>query len=97
MFYVQGSLSIIWYVLWLVFVFDSPALHPRVSRTERQMIESSLGITSGVPAGPVRRTHIYSNVLKILPMILRIGNNKGQFPKNLRQVSQLHVTCICNS
>ena len=42
-FYVQGGLSVLWYILWLIFVYDSPSLHPRISRTEKQMIESSLG------------------------------------------------------
>jgi len=42
-FYVQGILSCIWYVLWLFFVFDSPTLHPRITKSEKHMIESSLG------------------------------------------------------
>ncbi|KAF2348310.1 Major facilitator superfamily, partial [Trinorchestia longiramus] len=42
-FYVQGGLCLLWYILWLIFVFDSPAQHPRVSRAERQMIETSIG------------------------------------------------------
>lgn len=42
-FYVQGGLSVLWYVLWLVLVFDSPQQHPRISKTERQMIDGALG------------------------------------------------------
>ncbi|XP_018006986.1 sialin isoform X2 [Hyalella azteca] len=49
-FYVQGALSILWYVLWLFFVYDSPSQHPRISRSERQMIESSIG--GGSPDAP---------------------------------------------
>lgn len=42
-FYIQGGLSLLWYILWLIFVYDSPALHPRISRAERKYIEESLG------------------------------------------------------
>ena len=44
-FYVQGGLSLIWYFLWLCFVYDSPKLHPRISRQERDFIYSSMGVT----------------------------------------------------
>jgi hypothetical protein len=50
-FYVQGALSILWYILWLFFVYDSPSQHPRISRSERHMIESSIG--GGSPDAPV--------------------------------------------
>lgn len=46
-FYVQGALSVLWYVLWLIFVFDSPSQHPRISRSERHMIDSSIGTVAG--------------------------------------------------
>uniref|UniRef100_A0A2P2HW34 Sialin-like n=1 Tax=Hirondellea gigas TaxID=1518452 RepID=A0A2P2HW34_9CRUS len=50
-FYVQGVLSILWYILWVIFVFDSPSQHPRITRTERQMIDNSIGGGSAI-TGP---------------------------------------------
>ena len=35
-------MGIVWFVLWLLVAFDSPAKHPRVSTEERIYIESSI-------------------------------------------------------
>jgi len=53
-FYVQGSLSCLWYVLWLFLVYDSPAVHPYIGQQEKNMIQSSLGTTvaTAKPAVP---------------------------------------------
>ncbi|XP_063845764.1 LOW QUALITY PROTEIN: sialin-like [Scylla paramamosain] len=53
-FYVQGGLSLLWYILWLIFVYDSPAQHPRISRAEKKYIEESLGtvVKTEKPAVP---------------------------------------------
>lgn len=53
-FYVQGGLSLIWYVLWLIFVYDSPSQHPRIARAEKKFIEESLGtvVKTEKPAVP---------------------------------------------
>ena len=40
-FYIEGSLSVMVVGAWLFFIYDSPALHPRISRQEREYIESS--------------------------------------------------------
>lgn len=50
-FYVQGGLSLLWYVLWLVFVFDSPSRHPRISNKEKKFIEEAIGQLSGKKSG----------------------------------------------
>ncbi|GLH15177.1 Putative inorganic phosphate cotransporter [Gryllus bimaculatus] len=42
-FYVTGALGVIWYLPWLLCVFDSPAKHPRITPEERRYIETSLG------------------------------------------------------
>lgn len=42
-FHVCGIIGTIWYLGWLVYVFDSPAKHPRISSDERNYIEKALG------------------------------------------------------
>ena len=42
-FYVFGVCGIVWFVVWMVFVYDTPAQHPRISPAERALIERSIG------------------------------------------------------
>ena len=39
-----GLCGVVWFVLWMIFVSDSPAEHPRISDEERDMIEKSIGV-----------------------------------------------------
>lgn len=41
-FYVQGGLAMIWCLLWLIFVYDSPQDHPRIHPVERELFESCM-------------------------------------------------------
>lgn len=43
MFYVIGTLTILWFVLWCFFVYDTPAKHPRISSEELNFIEKTIG------------------------------------------------------
>ncbi|XP_046405692.1 putative inorganic phosphate cotransporter isoform X2 [Ischnura elegans] len=45
-FYVMGGLSCIWCVLWIIFVYDGPDVHPRISEAEKTYILTSLGSSS---------------------------------------------------
>ncbi len=38
-----GAVGIMWFFLWFMVGFSSPASHPRISRAERDFIESSIG------------------------------------------------------
>ena len=38
----SGALGILWFILWIFTSSDSPASHPRISREEREYIESHL-------------------------------------------------------
>uniref|UniRef100_A0A672HXB2 Sialin n=1 Tax=Salarias fasciatus TaxID=181472 RepID=A0A672HXB2_SALFA len=41
-FYIFGAVGLLWFVLWGLFVFDTPNTHPRISERERIYITSSL-------------------------------------------------------
>ena len=40
-FYIEGSLSLIVVSAWLFVIYDSPSLHPRISKQEQEYIEST--------------------------------------------------------
>ncbi|KAH9508375.1 hypothetical protein Btru_050943 [Bulinus truncatus] len=42
-FYVFGSLGCVWFIAWTLLVHNTPAEHPRISESEREYIESSVG------------------------------------------------------
>jgi sugar phosphate permease len=41
-FYVIGCLTIVWFGFWWLLVFDNPESHPRISKSEKDLIEASL-------------------------------------------------------
>ncbi|XP_072157136.1 sialin isoform X2 [Bemisia tabaci] len=45
-FYVTGLLGLVWSAFWFGLVYDTPAVHPRISPAERQYIEESIGQTT---------------------------------------------------
>jgi hypothetical protein len=36
-------MSILWYIIWEIFAYESPAMHPTISEKERNYIEGSIG------------------------------------------------------
>ncbi len=42
-FYLIGALTIVWFGLWCLYVYDSPSEHPRISTEELNFIEKSIG------------------------------------------------------
>ncbi|XP_034229962.1 sialin-like [Thrips palmi] len=41
-FYISGALGVLWWLAWVVLVFDSPDEHPRIASTERLYIQKAL-------------------------------------------------------
>ncbi|XP_044256036.1 sialin-like [Tribolium madens] len=41
-FYTAGGVALLWAILWFYFIYDSPRQHPRISREERDEIESRI-------------------------------------------------------
>ena len=52
-FYIIGSITLVWGILWLLVVFDSPEQHPRISEEERQYITSELSKSLSEKPRPV--------------------------------------------
>ena len=41
-FYVIGGITLVWFIAWCVFVYDTPDKHPRISKEERDYINNEL-------------------------------------------------------
>lgn len=42
-FYIFGGLGVVWFMVWLFVVYDTPALHPYISNQEKNYIISQVG------------------------------------------------------
>ena len=40
-FYMSGSVGSLWFIFWIILIFDTPSSHPRISSSEREFIESN--------------------------------------------------------
>ena len=40
--WIAGAVGILWFFFWIFLAYSSPATHPRISRKEREYIESSI-------------------------------------------------------
>lgn len=41
-FYIYGALGLVWYLLWFIFVSDSPANHPFISEKEKKYLADAV-------------------------------------------------------
>lgn len=61
----------IWFVLWMIFVFDSPEQHPRIHEKEKEYILKSLG--SSVVRGETKKVKTpWKAILTSVPMWMNI-------------------------
>lgn len=48
-FYIPGTLGIIWYVAWILLVYDNPEVHPHIDEDERRYIAATTRPNSTKP------------------------------------------------
>lgn len=41
-FYLFGSLGLVWYIFWLIYIYDTPSLHVSIDPAEKAYIEASV-------------------------------------------------------
>ncbi|CAL1542430.1 unnamed protein product [Lymnaea stagnalis] len=109
-FYFFGVLGCLWFVAWMLLVHNTPAEHPRISITEREYIESSIGkkeilstpwkqIATCPAVWAIIVAHFTSNwgfytLLTSLPTYM---SNILKFNvKQVKKFSSFYVNCSCN-
>ncbi|XP_050056506.1 vesicular glutamate transporter 1-like [Aphis gossypii] len=84
-FYITGSIGLLWHVCWTLLIHDSPRTHPTITEKELKYIENSLGnsivknVSSSTP---------WKSILTSLPLIVniisQIGYNWGMYTISLQ-------------
>lgn len=98
-FYAPAVFSLLVAFLWLYFVHDSPNVHPRISKAEKELIEKSLGASN---TDKKKHWPPMNHVLKSLPfyalVFLHFGGTFGLFflltaaPKFMSEVLKFKLT-----
>ncbi|KAL4708977.1 hypothetical protein ACJJTC_005838 [Scirpophaga incertulas] len=82
-FYVPGLLALIWSFLWLVLVYDSPVLHPRISDGEKKYILDAIGDKVNQSDHETKIVPPFFKIFTSLPFlamaILHYGSNWGLY------------------
>lgn len=45
-FYATGTIGLLWSIVWFLIIYETPAVHPRISPKERKEIEEAIGSTT---------------------------------------------------
>ncbi|KAK3890925.1 hypothetical protein Pcinc_005092 [Petrolisthes cinctipes] len=99
-FYVTGSVSLIWCLMWFSAMHSKPAHHPRISREELQYIENAIRSSGTSSKGPPRIP--WKNIATSLPVwaiiICDMGNTWGisllskQLPTFMKNILGFNIT-----
>ncbi|XP_021963048.1 putative inorganic phosphate cotransporter [Folsomia candida] len=82
-FFIAGSISLVWFVLWTLLVFNTPLQHPRISAPELRLIEESMKENSVQKDMPTP----WRDILRSLPVWAIFAIQVGQFwGKNIIQI-----------
>ncbi|KAJ8972635.1 hypothetical protein NQ314_000091 [Rhamnusium bicolor] len=60
-FYLFGIIGIIWFVLWMFLIYDTPTSHPRIDRQEKAFILASIG------------PQVFNSIASVIPSLGLLG------------------------
>ncbi|KAI5748660.1 hypothetical protein M8J76_001052 [Diaphorina citri] len=72
-YYITGAIVILWFIIWMCIVYDTPAQHPRISPQEKHYIETCLGQSVTKKKFPVPWRKILTSVPVHMNVIQQIG------------------------
>ncbi|KAF8787065.1 sialin-like [Argiope bruennichi] len=74
-FYVFGTLGCIWFIFWVIFIYETPEKHPRISQAELTLIQTGKVENREVPPIPWKK--VLTSVPVWILMITHFGQNWG--------------------
>ncbi|XP_070533110.1 sialin-like [Ptychodera flava] len=76
-FYVFGISGCLWFIIWMILVYETPSSHPRISQEEREYIEKSLGEEINSKSLYVPWLSIASSIRVWAIVLSHVANNWG--------------------
>lgn len=76
-FYVFGAIGVIWFIFWILLVYDSPSSHPTISRAEREYISKCIGAGQSQDVPPVPWRHVFTSGPVWALILTHIAQNWG--------------------
>ncbi|XP_047109159.1 sialin-like isoform X1 [Schistocerca piceifrons] len=78
-FYVTGTIGILWFISWWWLVYDNPAEHPTISESELKRIQNAIGDSVSEKKLPIPWFKILTNYPMIVNNLLQWGCIWGMF------------------
>ena len=60
-----GSCGLLWFLLWIFFIYETPSTHPTITSAERKYIESEIGQSDIANIPKVRLHRILKCLIKM--------------------------------
>ncbi|XP_005107785.1 uncharacterized transporter slc-17.2 [Aplysia californica] len=96
-FYVFGIVGLVWCVLWMFLMYETPDTHPRIDPREREFIKQSIGGTNKENRGAIPWLKIFSSIPVWAVVVAQLGYNWAFFmllamlPQYMKEVLQLDI------
>ena len=75
-FYVIGCITFVWFLFWWFLVYDSPEVHPRITQSEKDLIEASIAANVDLrKTYPVPWKKIFTSVPLMGLLATDLGNS----------------------
>lgn len=88
-FYIFGVLGIVWFCFWMWLVYDTPHVHPRISRDERNYIERAVQRVDDELADVVDEAIPWSSIVTCVPLWAILITQCGQSWAFYTQLTEL--------
>ena len=104
-FYLWGACGVVWFLVWIYFVYETPDDHPRISNDERSFINSNVQKSSSklLKKPPAPLFQIITSVPVIANILTALGQNYGFYTilkmtptylNNIQHISIENVSCL---
>lgn len=78
-FYIFGALGVVWFIFWMFLVYDSPAVHPRISEEEKNYIQRTTRSKDDELLNPAEKESIpWGSMITCLPLWAILVTQCGQ-------------------